>query len=185
MKSLSISKQLLSSDERSSLIAQWGERVDFEKTEAYAIRTYLRCTTRPGRLVKREQFSSMLGILNPQDSPFSNFLFAAISGPGANHVTYPDYLTWLLTSKYGTDDEKYRLGFKLCDLSNKKCITKDELTIVLDAMAHVLTIGLQFEVFDSTVFVEKFWALLDKVVLQEAHVCGHVCLVIYRLALAL
>ena len=104
----------------------------------------------------------MLGILNPQNSPFSNVLFSSISSD-SQHMAYADYLTWLLVSKYGSDDEKYRIGFRLCDSFNRKSFSKDELMFLLNAMMHVLTEGLQFEAFDYTEFVDEFWSRLDQV----------------------
>ena len=165
----SSAKQLLSAPEHAAFAAKYASRgLDFKKAQSYAARLFMRFASRGSshavRTVNREQFAQMLGILSPQGSPFSNFLFEAVaSNPQSNHVTYSDYLSWFLTSKYGTDEEKGSLGFQLCDLSKRKKLSKDELTMVLSGMVHVLTRGLQFETFDPTAFVDELWTRLDQV----------------------
>lgn len=65
-------------------------------------------------------------------SEFPQVLFSAIDKDNSGTISFAEFLNWLLTMTHGTDEEKLRYGFDLCDQNKDGKIDKKDLRITIE-----------------------------------------------------
>jgi hypothetical protein len=65
-------------------------------------------------------------------SEFPQVLFSAIDKDNSGTISFAEFVNWLLTMTHGTDEEKLRYGFDLCDQNKDGRIDKTDLTTTIE-----------------------------------------------------
>lgn len=65
-------------------------------------------------------------------SEFPQVLFSAIDKDKSGTISFAEFMNWLLTMTHGTDEEKLRYGFDLCDQNKDGRIDKADLLTTIE-----------------------------------------------------
>lgn len=63
---------------------------------------------------------------------FPQVLFSAIDKDNSGTISFVEFVNWLLTMTHGTDDERLRYGFDLCDQNKDGRIDKADLLTTIE-----------------------------------------------------
>jgi hypothetical protein len=81
--------------------------------------------------VHAEEFKYCLGAMGMISPDFPNVLFSMIDTDRSGTISFAEFLNWLLTMQYGTEEEKLHFGFRLCDQDGDGRITKQDLALTI------------------------------------------------------
>ncbi len=160
-------QMLLPKQERDQLVSKWGiDRVDTVEEEALLLFSSLDGSqaAADGEL-QLADFQQCLGAMGGScvSSELPVVLFSAIDKDGNGTISFGELVLWLLTVTHGTEEEKLRYGFDLCDQNKDGTIDKRDLTTTIENMFKVLT-GLNLPSHDICVrrFVDTVFTRLSQ-----------------------
>lgn len=164
-------QMLLPKAERDLLVQKWGiDKVDKVEEEALSLFSSLDGSqaAADGQLQLAE-FQLCLGAMGGScvSSEFPEVLFSAIDKDRNGTISFSEFLNWLLTITHGSNEEKLRYGFDLCDQNKDGTIDKRDLTTTIENMFKVLT-GLNLPSHDICIrrFVDTVFTRLAQHALQ-------------------
>ena len=130
---------MLSAKVRAKLDEEFGtEQVESAMVDASAIFLSLDTEDMDGKLTQSE-FTKCLGVMGSPNSQLAAFLFDSIDLNHNGTISFQEYLRWMLTIVHGTQAQKLRLGFDLCDSSGDRLISRDEVQGLVQSMFFVMT----------------------------------------------
>lgn len=129
--------------ERDALINKWGvEKVERAEEEALQLFSSIdSCQGTAEGQISAKEFQMCLGAVGGGcvTSEFPRVLFSAIDKDKDGAISFSDMMQWLLTMAHGSDAEKLRYGFDLCDQNKDGRIDKRDLLTTIETVFSILT----------------------------------------------
>ena len=130
-------------EERSRLTAEFGAEPVAE-IEAQAEQIFEALDTEKDGILSLAEFAAALGQLGAQSegdgsASLASFMFSAIDSDDSGSIGFFEFCRWKLIMLFGSNAQKLKFGFDLCDYDGNGEITRAELGALLSSVFSVLS----------------------------------------------